>query len=162
MASNTSAVKSPEYAKAKAAIGGARFMLGVMNANAQYSETVNTARQNIALAQNNINDTLSRGREAQLARESEGIRAAGQSSLNMAAQGLDVSSGLGQDIANSYTAVGALNGARELINSYREALGYEIEQLNNQYAMGMAGSNRNMEYLNSALSLGGGLADAYL
>lgn len=153
--------QSPELTNLKMGIAGAKFGLEVINANNQYNESVATSRANIALAQNNISDALYRGREAQLARESEGIRAAGQTSLGLAAQGMDVSEGLGQQLSASYEAVGALNGAQELINSYREALGYEIQQENERYSMDMAANNRNMQYLNAGLNFAGGMAGAF-
>lgn len=151
----------PNFGHFKAAISTAKFGMQIMNSDSAYSESVNTARQNIALAQNNINDTLYRGRQAQLERESEGISAAGQSSLNLAAQGMDVSGSLGQAVSGSYEAVGALNGAREMINAYRESLGYEIEQANYGYQIDMAAVNRQTERMNAAMDLVGGLAQAY-
>lgn len=157
----TSTTKSPELTNLKMGIAGAKFGMEVINANNQYNESVATSRANIALAQNNINDAIYRGREAQLARESEGIRAAGQTSIGLAAQGIDVNGSLGQRLTSSYEAVGALNGAQELINSYREALGYEIQQENERYSISMAANNRNMQYFNSGLNLAGGMAGAF-
>lgn len=154
-------MSSENLTKLKAGIQAAKFGADILNANANYNETIATSRANIAIAQNNINDAIYRGREAQLARESEGIRAAGQASLGLAAQGIDVNGALGQQIAGSFEAVGALNGAKELINSYREALGYEIQQVNDEYAMEMAGINRDTQYFNAALNFGGGMAAAF-
>jgi hypothetical protein len=124
----------------------------------QYRNVSGVARFNIMQARNQMADAVYRGRQAGFQRQLEGQRAGEQSLLAMAAQGQSVSSESVQKIQRSYEAVGIENSMREEINGIREALGFQLEEISQEYQLEMAANQRDMSILSSALELG---ASAY-
>lgn len=142
------------YTKGQMALAGAEFLIDVANANNQYEGAKGQARMNITMARNNAADAISRGHQAQLDRQSEGYNAGQDALLAAAAQGQDVGGAGVQKIQGSYEAIGIENGMREEINSMREALGYELEEIDYNRQVEMARINRNNALIGSTLSLG--------
>lgn len=146
------------YNQGKLAIAGASFFVDVMNANSAYSTVKDQAQLNIIQARNQAADVLYRGRQARLDRQSEGFNAGEEATLAMAAQGQDVQGAAVNKIRGSYEAVGEMNGAREEANAIREALGYELEEVNYKNQVRNARINRDYAVIGSALNFG---ANAY-
>lgn len=136
------------------ALAGVEFFVDIMNARTAYSSTTGQARLNILQARNEAADAIYRGRLAQMDRQSEGLAAGNNAKLAMAAQGQDVSGAGVEKISGSFEAIGYENGAREMINAYREALGYELEEINYEYQIDQAGIARDNAILGSALNFG--------
>jgi len=143
-----------DYKAAKTALSGAQFMVDVYNANNAYTQVAATAQLNILQARNQQADALYRGRQAALDAQSEGYQAGQSALLNAAAQGQDVNGAQTQKIQGSYEAIGYYNAAQEEINSMREALGYELEEVNYGYQVRAAEINKNYAVLGSALQFG--------
>jgi hypothetical protein len=147
-----------QYRQEKLAAAGAKFGIDVLNTMNQYRNVSGVARFNIMQARNQMADAVYRGRQAGFQRQLEGQRAGEQSLLAMAAQGQSVSSESVQKIQRSYEAVGIENSMREEINGIREALGFQLEEISQEYQLEMAANQRDMSILSSALELG---ASAY-
>ena len=81
-----------------------------------------------------------------------------QAILAMAAQGQDVSGAGVQRIAGSYEAMAEQNAMQLEINGIKEALGFELEEVNYNFQVANAKINRDTTILSSALNLG---AQAY-
>jgi hypothetical protein len=133
---------------------GAQFFSDVFNANSAYNATTGEARLNIMQARNQAADALYRGRQARMEAESEGRQAGESALLAMAVQGQDVSGAAVQKIQSSYEATGVFNGMREEINSIREALGYQLEEVAYKYQMRNAGIARQTAIIGSMINLG--------
>lgn len=133
-------------------LAAGEFIVDVMNANSAYQNVKGQAQINIMLARNSANDAIYRGREAALSRQSEGFRAGEDASLAMAAQGQDVGGAAVSKVKGSYEAMGYMNAAREEINSMREAMGYQLEEINYEYQANMAGVNRDLAIIGSGLN----------
>lgn len=146
------------WANYQKAIAAAEFVIDVINANNSYQQTKGQAQLNILQARNDEADALYRGRQAQLQRESEGYEAGQDSLLAMAAQGQDVSGTAANKLSGSYEAMGYQMGAMEMVNAYREALGYRLEEINNDWMVEQAAIARDNAYFGSALKLGTTLA----
>lgn len=140
-----------QYNRAQQMLAAGGFLIDVMNANNAYQNAVGEARINIMLARNSANDAISRGRQAALDRQLEGYQAGQDATLAMAAQGQDVTGAGVSKVQGSYEAMGYFNAAREEINSFREALGYELEIVSYEYQSEVAGYNRDVAIWGSAL-----------
>lgn len=141
--------KSNNAKKALAVVG---FLIDVSNANNAYQAAKGQAQLNIIQARNEAADAISRGHQAQLDRQSEGHQAGQDATLAMVAQGQDARGGAVSKIRGSYEAMGYMNGAREMINSYREALGYELEEVAYEYQIDQAAINRDNAILASGIN----------
>lgn len=135
-------------------LAGVEFAANVFNANSAYNSAAGQAGLNIMMAKNQAADALYRGREAQMAAQSEGYDAGQSALLAMAAQGQDVNSAAVGKIQGSYEAMGIYNGMQEEINSMREALGYELEQSNIKYQLRSAKAARDLSIIGSGLTAG--------
>lgn len=135
---------------------GAQFFADVFNAQSAYFATTSQARLNIIQARNQAADALYRGRQAQLAAQSEGRQAGETALLAMAVQGQDVSGAAAGKIQASYEAMGVFNGMQEEINAIREALGFQLEEVAYNYQMRNAEIARNTAILGSAIQAGAG------
>lgn len=142
------------YSTMQTGLAGAKFMLEVVNAQSQYQTIKGQASLNIMQARNSAADALNRGRQAQSDAQSEGYQAGQESLLSAAAQGQDVNGAGAGKIQASYEAMGIYNGMREEINSMREALGLELEEINYDYQVGQADIQRTNSMIGSALSFG--------
>lgn len=142
----------------KKAMAGANFLIDVINANSAYSAAKGQAQLNILQARNDAADAIYRGRVAQFDRQSEGLVAGNDARLAMAAQGQEVDGGGTNKLSGSYEAMGYQAGAREMINAYKEALGYEFEEVVANWQVDQAGIARDNQYFGSALELGVTLA----
>ena len=147
-----------QYKQEKLAVAGANFALNIMNAQLQYNQVRGQAQFNIRMARNQAQDSLFRGRQAASQAQSQGRAASDQAILAMAAQGQDVSSAGVQRIAGSYEAIAEQNAMQLEINSIKEALGFQLEEVNYDYQVRNAEIGRDMTVLSSALNLG---AQAY-
>jgi hypothetical protein len=143
-----------DYSNVKTSLAGAKFMLDVMNANSQYSTIKGQAQLNIMQARNSAADALYRGRQAQRDAQSEGDQAGQQALLNAAAQGQDVNGEGTRYVQSSYEVMGIMDGMREEINGMREALGYELEEINYDYQVAQAGIQHRNALIGSALNFG--------
>jgi hypothetical protein len=152
------AKQSQEHKQATLALAGANFMLGVLNSQSAYRAAQGQAQLNILQARNQASDALYRGRQARLDAESEGYNVGQQALLNAAAQGQDVSGAAVGRIQGSHEVMGIMNGMREEINSMREALGFELEEISYDYQVGQAKIARDSALIGSALQFG---AQAY-
>jgi hypothetical protein len=140
--------------KAQAALAGARFFTGVMNAQSQYNNISAKASNNIFLAHQSASDAISRGKQQALQLEGQGRARGDQATLAMAAQGQDVlGDGVGRIVAGQ-EAVGYYNSMIAEINAGREALGFEQEAIQYQGQIEQAKIQRNFGFLNSALQFG--------
>lgn len=153
-----SAAAAESYNNLQKGLAVAGFVTDVINANTAYQAADGQAQMNIMMARNEASDAISRGRQAQLDRQSEGYNAGQDSLIAMAAQGQSTSGGGAKKLQGSYEAVGYMNGARELINSYREALGYKLEEINYDYQVDNAAIARDNAIFGSALNAGVTLA----
>lgn len=142
------------YRRSQLALAGAQFGLDVMNANSSYRQLSGQAQLNIMMARNQAADAVYRGRQAAFAAESEGFQAGEQALLNAAAQGQDISGAGVQRVQSSYEAIGYYNAAQEEINGMREALGFELEEINYDYQLESARIARDYAVIGSALNLG--------
>lgn len=149
---------SDSYNTAQQVIAGGEFLVDVMNAQSAYQNATGQARIGIMQARNAAGDAIYRGRQAGLDRQSEGFQAGQDATLAMAAQGQDVQGAGVSKVRGSYEAMGYMNSAREEINSIREALGYEMEEINYEYMQEMAGISRDVAFIGSALTLGAKVA----
>lgn len=140
------------------ALAGAEFFVDIMNANAAYASTTGQARLNILQARNDASDAIYRGRLAQMDRQSEGRLAGQDATLAMAAQGQDVGGAGVEKVSGSMEAMGYENGAREMINAYREALGYELEEVNYDYQIEQARQQRNNQMVGATLNFATSMA----
>lgn len=147
-----------KYSQYQKALAGASFMIDVMNASSAYAATTGQARLNIMQARNDASDAIYRGRLAQMDRQSEGNQMGQQATLAMAAQGQDVSGSATAKVVGSQEAIGYEMGAREMINAYREALGYELEEIAYEYQMDNAKIERDNAYIGAALNFGTNMA----
>jgi hypothetical protein len=147
-----------QYKREKLLAAGAKFGIDLLNTMNQYRNVTGVARFNIMQARNQMADALYRGRQAGFQRQSEGQRAGEQALLAMAAQGQSVTSAGVQKIQQSYEAVGLENSMREEINGIREALGFQLEEIGQNYQVEMARNQAQMSVLSSALEAG---ASAY-
>lgn len=146
-----------DYRKGQAILAGAQFVSDYLNANAAYSTVKGQAQLNILQARNQGADALYRGRQAQMDRQSEGYQQGQSALLTMAAQGQDVGGAGVQKIQASLEAMGIYNGMQEEINSMKEALGYELEEVNYRYQINQAKNQRDAAVLGSAINLGANL-----
>jgi hypothetical protein len=150
------------YQKGQMAVAAVGFVVDVMNANNAYENAKGQAQINIMLARNSANDAIYRGHQAALDRQSEGFNAGNDAALAMAAQGQDVRGQATQKLVGSYNAVGYENAAREEMNSIREAMGYQLEEVQYEYQGRMAGINRDVAIwgagLNAAAQIGASAA----
>lgn len=154
----TEAEARAKYNQGQTAVAGAKLFGEVLNAQSAYNNLKGTVALNMLQIRNQHADALSRGRQAQLDRQSEGYNAGQSAALQMAAQGQDVNgSGVGK-IQGSYEAMGVYNGMREEMNSIREAMGYELEESNLKYQLKSAALNKDLSMISSALNFG---ASAY-
>jgi hypothetical protein len=140
---------------------GAQFFSDIFNANSAYNAATGEARLNIMQARNQAADALYRGRQARMDAESEGRQAGESALLAMAVQGQDVSGAAVQKIQSSYEATGVFNGMREEINSIREALGYELEEVAYNYQMRNAGIARQTAIIGSMINFGANSMGAF-
>jgi hypothetical protein len=147
-----------QYKNEKLALAGAQFAISVLNANAAYRQAQGTAQFNIQMARNQAKDSLFRGRQAASQAQSQGRAMSDQAILALAAQGQDVSGAGVQRVAGSYEAVAEQNAMQLEINGIKEALGFELEEVNYNFQVANAKINRDMTVLSSALNLG---AQAY-
>lgn len=129
--------------KAQAGLAVANWFADISNANNAYRAAEGQAQLNIMQARNEAADAIQRGHQAQLDRQSEGHQAGQDATLAMVAQGQDARGGSVNKIRGSYEAMGYMNGAREMINAYREALGYELEEVAYEYQVDQAAINRD-------------------
>jgi hypothetical protein len=136
---------------------GAKFFADVLNAQSAYFATTGQAQLNIIQSRNQAADALYRGRQAQMEAQSEGRQAGESALLAMAVQGQDVSGASVGKIQSSYEAMGVFNGMREEINSIREALGFQLEEVAYNYQVRNAEIARNSAILGSAIQAGAGL-----
>jgi hypothetical protein len=134
-------------------LAGAKFLISIMNADNAYNAVKGQARLNILQARNQAADALFRGRQAQLDRQSEGYAAGESALLDMAAQGQDVSGQAVGKVQSSLETVGIFNGMQEEINSMREALGYELEEVAYEYQIDQAGAKAQSDKFNAGLEL---------
>jgi len=145
------------WANAQKAIAVSNFVIDIVNADSAYQAAKGQAQINIMLARNQASDAIYRGRQAQLDSQSEGYNAGQDALLALAAQGQDVSGAGAQKVQGSYEAMGYEMGAREMLNAYREALGYRLEEEAYNYQVAQAGTNsRNAvsgSMLNTAVQL---------
>jgi hypothetical protein len=146
--------RDTNYAKAQMALEGVNFMLDVMNANNAYHAATGQAQFNIMMARNQAADALYRGRQAQGAAQSEGRMAGQDALLGMAAQGQDTGGAAAQKVQGSYDAMGVMAGMQHEINSIREALGHELEEVNYNWQMKQARVTRDNQIIGSGLKLG--------
>lgn len=137
---------------------GAKFFAEVLNAQNAYFATTGQAQLNIIQSRNQAADALYRGRQAQMEAQSEGRQAGESALLAMAVQGQDVSGASVGKIQSSYEAMGVFNGMREEINSIREALGYQLEEVSYNYQIQNAEIARNSAILGAAIQAGAGMA----
>ena len=147
-----------QYKQEKLALAGAQFAVSVLNANAALRQAQGTAQFNIQMARNQAKDSIFRGRQAASQAQSQGRAMSDQAILAMAAQGQDVSGAGVQRVAGSYEAVAEQNAMQLEINGIKEALGFELEEVNYNFQVANAEINRDMTILSSALNLG---AQAY-
>jgi hypothetical protein len=139
--------------KADMALAGAEFIINVLNAQSAYNTAKGQAGLNITMARNQAADALYRGHQAAMDAQSEGNNAGQSALLNMAAQGQDVNGSAVTKVQGSYEAMGVYNGMREEINSMREALGFELEEVAIDYQLKTAKAARNASMISSGLTL---------
>lgn len=149
------------YQKGQMAIAAVGFVVDVMNANNAYQNAKGQAQINIMLARNSANDAIYRGRQAALDRQSEGFNAGNDAALAMAAQGQDVRAQGAQKLIGSYNAMGYENAAREEMNAIREAMGYQLEEVQYEYQGRMAGINRDVAIWGAGLNAAAKVGAAY-
>lgn len=150
--------RETNFRQAQLMASGLQFMAEVWNANNAYRSIDATAQLNITQSKNQEADALNRGRQAGLNAQSEGYQNGQDALLNASAQGQDVRGAAVKKIQGSYEAMGYYNQAQEEINGYREALGYELEQVNFDYQVKSASINKDFAIIGSALNFG---ANAY-
>ena len=147
-----------QYKQEKLALAGAQFAVTLINADAAYRQAAGAAQFNIMMARNQANDALYRGRLRAGQAKSEARTVADSAILSLAAQGQDVSgTGVGR-VESSIEAMGEQNAMMLEINGIKEALGFQLEEVNYNYQLENAAINRDMTILSSALNLG---AQAY-
>lgn len=140
------------------ALAGANFLLEIGNAQNAYVATTGQAQLNILQARNQAADAIYRGHQAGLDRQSEGYNQGQQAVLALAAQGQDVGGAAVGKVQGSFEAMGAFNGMREEINSLREALGFELEEVAYEYQIDNAGIARENAFIGAGLQLGANAA----
>lgn len=148
----TIAEAETNYANYQKGLAVASFLVDTSNAINAYAATEGQARLNIQMARNQANDALFRGRQAQADRQFEGYQAGQESLLAMAAQGQDVNGPGVQRIQGSLESMGIYNGMREEMNAIREALGFELEEINYDYQVDNARVARDNAIIGSALN----------
>lgn len=140
------------YRTGQQILAAGEFIVDVLNAQSAYRNAAGQAGINIQMARNSANDAIYRGRQAAFDRQSEGFQAGEDVALAMAAQGQDVSAGATEKLRGSYQAMGYVNAAREEINAMREAMGYQLEEIQYNYDSEMAEINRDIAIWGSGLS----------
>lgn len=146
--------QNKQYRYSQVALAAAKMGVDIMNANSAYDAVKGTAVLNIMQSRNQANDAIYRGRQAQSDAELEGYNAGEDATLAMAAQGQDVQGAGVQKVKNSFEAMGIMNGMQEEINSIREALGFELEEINYKYQVKQAAHQRDTAIIGSALNFG--------
>jgi hypothetical protein len=154
-------VENAQYQKGKLALAGAQFGLDIMNATTQYRNVEGATRFNILQSKNQAADAIYRGRQAGMAETSAARSQAEDATLAMAAQGQDVQGAGVSKIVNSYEAIGAQNAALAESNAMREALGFELEQVSQNYQLDIAKINRNQQYISAGLNLAASSVGAF-
>ena len=130
-----------------------QFMFDTLNANNAYSAMEIEGQFQILESKRLANDAIARGRQRALEAQVEGMEAADSAVLALAAQGQDVyGTGVSQ-VESSFEQVGLINALEEEIAGYREALGYELEQVAINYKLDQAKVERDLSIAGSALNL---------
>jgi len=145
---------SQQATNARMSAAGAGLFLDIMNANSKYEAVKGEAGLNIYLAQQSANDAIARGKTRANMRVSEGMQQGEQALVYLAAQGLDVNSVGADRIAASQEAMGLYNGMMEEINSHREAMGYELEEVQLNYMVRQAEVERDTAVLGGIINFG--------
>lgn len=148
--------------KMQLGLAGAGFLIDIANANNAYVATTGQAQLNIIQARNQAADALYRGHQSALDQQLQGYQAGQHSQLSAAAQGQDVSGAGAQKVQGSQEAVGIFNGMKEEINSMREALGYQLEEVVYDYQTDQAAITRDNAYIGAGLNLGAAAGSALL
>ncbi len=133
-------------------MAAASFFLDMQNANSAYRSVQNAAAINIMEARRQGYDAIERGRQRALEAQVEGSQAGEDSLLYLAAQGQDVSGAGAKKVQGSLEDVGLYNALTEQINSVREALGFELEEIGINYQLDLAKIDRDSTILSSGLS----------
>ena len=147
----------------KTALGAVAVLKGVAeinNAKSAYRALKGQAQLNIMMAQNQAADAVYRGKQLALDRQAEGVQAGQQSLLAAAAQGQDVAGAGAQKIQQSFEAMGVYNAMREEINSIREAMGFELEEVGLEFQIAQGEIARDSAIANAYLNTGVGLLGA--
>lgn len=135
-------------------LSGAKFASEIMNANSAYQEVAHATSANMARSRMQVQDALRRGKQRALEARVQGDLEAEDVMIRMAAQGQDVSAYATQSLQQSYEQAAAFNAMQEEIASFREALGYELEQVELQLGLEQAEIQRDLSMISSALNFG--------
>ena len=144
--------------QAKTLLAAAKFGLDVMNAQSAYGAIQGAAQLNILEARRQGFDALERGKQRDLEAQVEGQIVGEQTVLALAAQGQDISSAGVEKARSSVQDIGIYNGLQEEMDSIREALGFDLEEVAINYQVDLADIERQATILSSGLNLGANIA----
>jgi hypothetical protein len=138
---------------------GQRKQAGIIEQEGQYAADI--YGQNAALADLQATDAIARGAEAESRYRTQIKGLVGSNRANMAAQGIDVSTGSAVDVQRDVEAVGELDALTIKNNAAREAFGYRVEasQYRRQADLARLGARNQAKALRRA-SLGSLLTGA--
>lgn len=115
-------------------LGGIAVAKGVMDYNSSRSAAKSAEAEsqyqaevfgrNAALAEDQAEDALARGRESEMALRRKARSGAGSQRASFAAQGLDISGGSAQDVMRNDMAMSELDALTIKNNAQRESLGF--------------------------------------
>jgi len=135
-------------------LSGAKFALGVMNAQSAYASFEDAAIINMQNSRFKAFDAIQRGKQRSLFAAREGQLAAEDVRIQMAAQGQDVQGSATQELTQSFEQIGLYNAMKEESDAVREALGFELEEVAMEYELDQRKIERDTSIISSALSFG--------
>ena len=150
--------KMSQNQKAQAVAGGIKGFADIMNAQSAYAAADANAQLKIMMVDRAIGDAETRGKSEQLAARGQASQAADSAAISMAAQGQDVNSAGVGAIKGAFLAQGEYQALISEINTAREVMGLQTEQVNLEFQRKSAENQRDAAVIGSLLNMG---ASAY-
>lgn len=135
------------------ALAGAKFFLDTLNANSAYRGLEGATQLNILESRRMAADAVARSKQRALDARSEGILAGEATALSLAAQGQEVDSQTVGRAVGSVEEMGIYNALQEEIAGFREALGFQLEEVSMEFQLDQARIDRDMQIFSSGLNL---------
>lgn len=149
---------SKDFTGAKMGLLGAKFAMDYFNAQSQYDHLSAKAATNIFLARQQASDIMTRGKEAAFKLQNLGQQRSDKAAVELAAQGIDLSSSGAQRILESQESIGLMNAMIAEINASKDALALDFEIAQLDASIDRAKLERDLSIASSALNFGIGAA----